>query len=51
MARNIKDPDKPTVLTTKEARQGETTGRMRKVLLFSLLLAVIVGIGFAVYYT
>ena len=50
MERNIDDPDKPTVLTTKEARQGETTGRMRAVLLFSLLLAAIAGVGFAIYH-
>ena len=50
MARNSDDPDKPTILNTKEARQGEATGRIRTVLVLSLLLAVITGIGFAVYH-
>lgn len=44
------DPHKPTVLTTEEARQGETTGRMRVVLILSLVLAVIAGLAFAMYY-
>lgn len=47
---NADDPSKPTVLTTEEARQGETTGRMRTVLVSSLVFALISGIGFAIFY-
>ncbi len=47
---NSNDPNKPTVVTPEEARQGETTGRMRLVLFSSLVLALIAGIGFAIYY-
>jgi hypothetical protein len=47
---NADDPSKPTVLTPEEARQGETTGRVRWILGLSLALAVLAGIGFLIYY-
>lgn len=49
MARNTNDPGKATTLTTQEARQGETSGRLRTVLGASLALAVFAGIAFFVY--
>ncbi len=33
--------DKPTHLTPEEARQGEGTGRVRNILLISVVLAVV----------
>ena len=36
------DPDRPTQLTTDDARAGETTGKMRYVLLISLALVIVV---------
>ena len=47
---NADDPSKSTVLTPEEARQGETTGRVRWILGLSLALAVLAGIGFLIYY-
>ena len=41
---------KPKVLSTKEASQGETSGHVRTILLVSLVLAILAGIGFALYY-
>ena len=32
-----------TVLSTEEARQGETSGHMRRVLIFSLMLMLVAG--------
>ncbi len=48
--RNENDPTKPTILTTREARQGEISGHMRIVLGVSLALAIVVGLGFFVYF-
>ncbi len=50
MAQNTNDPNKPTILATEEARQGETSGRLRTVLGVSMALAVIAGIAFVVDY-
>ncbi len=48
---NAEDPTKPTtILTPEEARQGETTGRMRRLLGISMLLAIFAGFGFLAYY-
>ena len=47
---NADNPTKPTVLTQEEARQGETTGRVRWILGTSLALAVLAGFGVAIYY-
>jgi len=47
---NADDPTKPTILTPDEARQGEATGRMRRVLGISLLLAGFAGFGSLIYY-
>ena len=39
------DENRPgALLTTQEARQGETSGRMRLVLALSLVLAIIAGV-------
>ena len=46
---NAEDPTKPTILTPDEARQGETTGRMRRLLGISRLLATFAGFGFLAY--
>jgi hypothetical protein len=40
--------DTPTTRTTQQARQGETTGRMRTVLGISLFVAVLAVVGLAV---
>lgn len=48
--RNEDDDQKPTVLTTEEARQGEVSGHMRIVLSVSLALAFVAAIGFLIYY-
>lgn len=47
---NHRNTEERKVLTTQEARQGETSGRMRTVLSVSLILAVAVGIIFALAY-
>jgi hypothetical protein len=47
---NAEDPTKPTILTPDEARQGETTGRMRRLLGNPMLLAIFAGFGFLAYY-
>ncbi len=39
-----------TVLTPTEARQGETTGHVRIILAVSLLLALVAGVGFLIFY-
>ena len=49
--RNRNDPTKPTILTSTEARQGETSGHVRTVLGVSLAFAVIAGIALAFYYS
>ena len=47
---NAVDPTKPTtILTPEEARQGETTGRMRRLVGISMLLAIFAGFGFLAY--
>jgi hypothetical protein len=38
-----RDKEEQTVLTTEEARSGETTGSMRRVLFVSLTTAAIAG--------
>ena len=43
------DPKRRTVLTSEEARQGETSGHVRAILLVSLALAVAAGIGLFIY--
>ena len=45
-----REPNKPKVLSTTEARQGETSGRVRTILSVSLILAILAGLGFALYY-
>jgi hypothetical protein len=48
---NAEDPTKPTtILTPEEARQGETTGRMRRLVGISMLLAIFAGFGFLAYH-
>ena len=36
------DPNRPTELTTEDARAGETTGKMRYVLVISLVLVIVI---------
>ncbi len=43
------NPDE-TVLTTKQARQGRTDGHVRAILIASMALAVLAGLGFAIWY-
>ncbi len=39
-----------TILTATEARQGETHGHVRVILAVSMLLALLAGVGFLIYF-
>jgi hypothetical protein len=43
-------PPKEATLSSGRARQGETTGRVRVILTVSLLLAILVFVGVALYW-
>lgn len=47
---NQNDPTKPTILEAEEARQGRTSGHVRVILATSMALAVLAGLGFAIYW-
>jgi hypothetical protein len=44
------EPSKGATLPSERARQGETTGRVRVILTVSLVLAILVFVGVALYW-
>lgn len=44
------EPSKPATLPSERARQGETSGRVRLILAASLVLAILVFVGVALYW-
>lgn len=48
--RSHSDRKSSTILSPTEARQGEVSGRVRTILATSLLLTLLAGVAFLIYY-